>query len=103
MRPARERLLDAAMLVAQSNFQMQHFFAVALESKMSRLDDAGVNRPDGDLVNLAPLHAEEFAVSRGNAVGARSAHRLEPGMAGGLQTVLLENFALEQVRLRLRE
>src|ERR1039458_5673552 len=51
MRPARQRLLDTAMLIAERNFQMQHLFAVALKTKMARLDDARVNRPDGDFVN----------------------------------------------------
>ena len=69
VRAAGERLLDAAMLVAERDFQVQHFFARALEAEMARLDDAGMDRADGDFVNLAAVHAEELAVGGRVAVG----------------------------------
>ena len=56
-----KRPLDAAMLIAQRDFQMINRFAVALESEMARLDNAGVNRSDGDFVNLVAGHLEEVA------------------------------------------
>ena len=79
MRAAGERLLHAAMLIAERDFQVQHFFARALETEMARLDDAGVDRADRDFVNLAAVHAKEFAV--GGRVAVCPPHRLEPRMA----------------------
>ena len=63
--PADERPLDAAMLVAQRDLQVKDVLAVALEAEMSRLDDAGMHGPDGDLVDLVALNAKES--SRGCA------------------------------------
>ena len=51
--------LDAAMLVAEHDLEKQHLLAVGLKAEVSRLDDAGVHRPDRDLVDLLPLDAEE--------------------------------------------
>ena len=53
VRPAGQRALDAAMLVAERDLEVQHLLARALEAEMPGLDDAGVDRADGDLVNLA--------------------------------------------------
>ena len=100
MRPARERLLDAAMLVAERDFQMQHFLAVALKTKMARLNDARVNRPDRDFVNLAAFHAEKISVRR--MVAVLPAHGFQPRMAFGHEAVLFPDFALEQMRLRMQ-
>ncbi len=47
------------MLVAQHDLQEQHLLAVGLEPEMPRLDDPGVHRPDGDLVDLLALDLEE--------------------------------------------
>ena len=60
VRPADERALDAAMLVAERDLQVEDLLAVALEAEMPRLDDAGVNGADGDLVDLFALDAEEI-------------------------------------------
>ena len=93
VRPADQRPLDAAMLIAERDFQVKHVLAVALKAKVSRLDHAGVDRADGDLVDLLAVDAEEVGhaghdggadgprpgvVSR--AVGGVEANRLEPGM-----------------------
>ena len=59
VRPADQRPLDAAVLIAQRDLQVEDLFAVALEAEMPRLDDAGVDRADRDLVDLLPLDAEE--------------------------------------------
>ena len=58
--PPARRGLDAAMLVAERDLQVKDLLAMALEAKMPRLDDAGVNRADRDLVNLLALDAEEI-------------------------------------------
>ena len=87
------------MLVAEGDFQVQHFLARALETKMARLDDARVDRPDGDFVNFAALHAEKFA-NGGRVAVAFPPHGLEPRMAFGREAVLLPDFAFEQMRLR---
>ena len=70
VRAASERRLHAAMLIAERDLQVQHFFAGALEAEMARLDDAGVDRADRDFVNLAAIHAKEFAVGGRIAVCA---------------------------------
>ena len=48
-----------AMLVAERDLQVKDLLAVALEAEMSRLDDAGVNRADRDLVDLLAFNPEE--------------------------------------------
>ena len=44
MRAADERPLDAAVLVAERDLQVQHLLAGALEAEVPRLDDAGMHR-----------------------------------------------------------
>ncbi len=58
-RPADERPLDAAVLVAERDLQVEDLLAVALEAEVPRLDDAGVDRADRDLVDLLALDAVE--------------------------------------------
>ena len=99
MRPAGQRLLNPAMLIAERDFQMQHFLARALETKMSRLDDAGMDRAYGNLVNFAAVHPEKFAVGR--RIPRCAPHGLEPRMPLGCEAMLLPDFALEQMRLRV--
>ena len=94
-----EGLVHTAVLVAERDFEVQDFLARALEAKMARLDNAGVHRPDCDLMHFAAIDAEEFAWGRGLARAA--ADRLEPRMARGLELVLLPDLALEQVGLRV--
>ena len=97
MRSAGQRLFDAAMLIAQRDFQVQHLLAGALETKMAGLDHARVDGADGHFVNLAAADAKELAV--GGRVAGASPHRLEPGMALRLETVLFPYLALEKMSL----
>ena len=60
-----------------------------------------MHRADRDLMNFRPMDAEKFAV-RGR-IPARAPHGLEPRMPLGCETVLLPDFTLEQVRLRMQE
>ena len=105
--------LDAAMLVAQRDLQVKDLLAVALEAEMPRLDDAGVDRTDRDLVDLLALDPEEVGDADdrsfarppapgvvAGAVRAMKANRLEPGMPFGTDPVLLGNLALEEMDLR---
>ena len=57
--PADQGALDAAVLVAERDLEVEHVLAVALEAEVARLDDAGVHRADRDLVDLLALDAEE--------------------------------------------
>jgi hypothetical protein len=94
MGPAAQRLLDAAVLVAERDFEMQHALAVAAEAEMPRLDDAGMHRPDRDLVDLLAADPEEIdAADLGPA--RRETDRLQPRMALRFDAPLLENLALE--------
>ncbi len=57
--PGLQQALDSAVLVAQHDLQEQHLLAVRLEPEMPGLDDAGVHRPDGHLVDFLTLELEE--------------------------------------------
>ena len=85
MRPRRRAAdqgpLDAAVLVAQRDLQVEDVLAVALEAEVARLDDAGVDRPDGDLVDLLALDPEEVGHARQDRV-ARPRDPRRPGRAG---------------------
>jgi hypothetical protein len=70
MRTAGQRFLHATMLVSERNFQMQNFFPRALESEMSRFDNAGMNGADGNFVDFDTFDLEEFDHSRAVAVVA---------------------------------
>ena len=96
----REGLLDAAVLVAQRDFQMEHLLASALKPEMPRLDNARMHRTDGHFVDLAAVHAKEIA--HGGAGSMVLPHRLEPRMVLGNDAVLFPDFALEQMRLGMR-
>src|SRR5208282_427617 len=80
-------------------FQMQHLFTRALETEMARLDHTSMNRPDGYFVNFAAVHAKKFAIGRG--VAGCSSYRLEPRVIRWSDAVLLPDFALKQMRLRV--
>ena len=76
--PADQRPLDAAMLVAQRDFQMKDVLAVTLKAKMPRLDHAGMDRPDGHFVDFFALDAEKI----GHAGQDRAAHGPRPRRRG---------------------
>ncbi len=106
VRPPDQRALEAAVLVAEHDLEVQHLLAVALEAEVAGLDDAGVHGPDGDLVHLIAFHAEERVVRadaerrvvqpvRARAVRRVAAQRLEPRVAGGQDAELLHDLALE--------
>ena len=105
--------LDPAMLVAQRNLQVKDLLAVALEAEVPRLDHAGMNGTDGDLVDLLPFDPEKIrdpddrslalpSAPRvvAGAIRAMKANRLEPGMPFGTDPVLLGKFPLEEVDLQ---
>ena len=46
--------------------------AVALEAKMARLDDAGVDRADGDFMDLFARHLEEVGHAAGTCGGRKA-------------------------------
>ena len=101
VRSTGQRGLDAAMLIAQGDLEVQHFLAGALESEVSRLDDAGMHRPHGHFMHLRTLDAEKLAIRRRQPI--RTPHRLQPGMTLRREAVLLPDLALEHVRLRMRD
>ena len=90
--PAHERALDAAVLVAEGDLEVQHVLAVALEAEVAGLDDARVHGADRHLVDLPPADAEEVRdadLGHGSAAAGRhavrllEAHRLQPGVLVG--------------------
>ena len=72
---ADHRALDAAVLVTQGDLQVEDFLAVALETEMAGFDDAGVDRADGDFVNLVAVDAIEIHDPDDGRLGGRSAQR----------------------------
>ena len=101
VRTAEQGAFNAAMLVSERNFQMQHFLAVALEPKVSWLDHAGVHRTNRHLVHLASVDPEELTL-RGKRPGGGT-HGLEPRVPGRVQAVLFPEFAFEEVGLRAQQ
>ena len=109
MGPPDEGSLDAPMLVAQGDLQVEDGLAVALESEVAGFDHPGVDRSDGYLVDLIPSHLEEvrharhrgFGPSPGvpGAPGAVVAHRFQPGMARWHDAELLGHLPFEEVGL----
>ena len=83
-----EQPLDSAVLIAEHDFEQQHILAMRLKAEMSGLDDAGMHRPDGDLVHLAAFEPRKRillaakrcgrnAPTRGSVVGRVAPKRLE--------------------------
>src|SRR5215831_17516170 len=56
---ARHQRLDAFMHVTKALLQPNHRLAVGGKTKMSGLDDAGMNRADGNLVQALPGGGQE--------------------------------------------
>ena len=81
VRATRERALDAAVLVAERDLEVEDLLAVALEAEVARLDDAGVDRADRDLVHLLALDREERVHARGSRRVA-AAERVAPARSG---------------------
>ena len=92
-RPAPARRRDAG---SRARSPGEDVLAVALEAEMARLDDAGVHRPDRDLVDLLALDPEEVGdagqdggspvrdqTHRQSGIVRVEAHRLEPRVALG--------------------
>ena len=59
-----EQMFDAAVLVAQGDFEVEHLLAVADEAERSGLDDARVDGPDVDFVERTALHGVERIARR---------------------------------------
>jgi hypothetical protein len=101
------------MLIAERNLQVKDLLTVALETEMSWLDDAGVDRTDRDLVNLLSFHSVKIGHTDdgrfivppaprivAGTVGAVEPNWLEPGMSPGTYPILLGNFPLKEMHLR---
>ena len=106
IRSAEHRPFHAAMLITQRNLQMVDRLAVALEAEMTGFDDSGMNRPDGNLMDLFAGHLEEIDLPAGllqRAVclrAARKPQRLQPGMPERLDVPKLEDFPFVEMGLR---
>ncbi len=80
---------------------MQHRFAAALEAKVARLDDAGVDRAHGNLVHSYSFDAEEgVSVCPGAPFFQLRVPEqgLQPWMAVRAHAERLEDLALERLR-----
>ncbi len=87
--PAFEQLLDAFVGEEQVHLQVDHRLAHHAEAEMARLDDAGMHRPDRDLVDAFALDRQEgigraiaFEIIRGDRIFAQRVEAFGPeGMA----------------------
>ncbi len=98
-------MFDAAVLVAQGDFEVEHLLAVADEAERSGLDDARVDGPDVDFVERTALHGvERIVVHRTAAVEAveRKTQRLGPRHAVEPHAVALGDVALEGMECRVQ-
>jgi hypothetical protein len=105
VRSTDERALDAAVLVPERDLEVKHRLAVALEPEVPRLDHAGVDRTDRDLVDLAALDRVVVGDPDGRRLtsprppGRLEPNGLEPWVAVRRHSPLLGELALEQVNL----
>ena len=109
-RERRQELFNAAVLVAQLNFEMQDLFADALETEVAGLDDAGMDGTDTDLVDLFSLDPEIFIVAGdifaviiaenifSMAFVGMEPNRFKPGMVDRPSAVLFRDFPLKQMK-----
>ena len=107
--------LDALMHIAEPLLEPRHRLAIGSETEMPWLDDAGMNRPDRDLMQVLALDGEEgigllrlAALLLGaERLGDAPETEIEPGprvgRAGRLQAVEVFDGALEPDRRRMRE
>src|SRR6266581_6770266 len=88
--------LDAAVLVAEHDFEREDLLAVALEAEVARLDDAGVHRTDRHFVDILAFDPEEGVVLpvachelpvRGDVVGGWRRSGLSAGCPSGVTPV----------------
>ena len=99
VRATAQHAFDAAVLVAERDFEMEDPFAVTVEAEMPGLDDPGMDRADRDLMHLGTGDLEEIGIADRRAAG-REAHRLQPRVPLRPQAAALEDLALEIMRRR---
>jgi hypothetical protein len=59
-----QQCIDALVHVAEPLLQARHGLAIRRETEMARLDDAGMDRTDRDLVKAVAMHGQEGIVRR---------------------------------------
>ena len=64
VRSAAHRPFDAAVLVAQGDFQVEHVFAVALKAKMAWFNHPGMYRANGDFMDFFAIDTIKIHDSR---------------------------------------
>ena len=77
--------LEAAVLVEEPDVDMEDPVADDAEAEVARLDHAGVDRPDRDVVRVVPAHAARSsarAARRGRAAGAAARGRRRRSRGG---------------------
>ena len=89
---------DPAVLVAELDLEMVDALAETHEAERAGLDDAGVDRPHGDLVNFLALDLVVGVRGHRRLVCAFEANRLEPRMTCDADAGLFVKLALEAVQ-----
>ena len=110
--PAEERPLDAAVLEAEGDLEVEDALAVALEAEVPRLDDPAWTGPTATSWTSCPSTRKKSPTAgrigalpsaptrRGPGATRPVADRLEPRVPLRLQAELLGHLPLEEVRLR---
>ena len=112
---ARHQRLDALVHVAEPLFEPHHGLARGGEAEVSRLDDAGMHRADGNLMQASPSDGQEVVGGRASGGAAmrvpsgcctsqkpRSSQGRVSGAPTGSQTVETMNGAFEPDRRRVQ-
>ncbi len=94
---------DALVRIAQPLLEPHHRLAVGGETEVARLDDAGMDRADRDLVQALALGRQEFVARL--ALPPRPPPVIEPGpgigQTDGLHAIKVAHGALEAQRRRV--
>jgi hypothetical protein len=113
---AAKRPFDAAVLVAQGDFQVKDVFTVALKAKMAGFNHARVYGTDGNFMDFFTVHAIKIHYARHGlfvwgtmprivpwSPRRMKPHRFKPGMACGPNAELLGDFPFKEMELRAFE
>jgi hypothetical protein len=97
------------MLVPKRDLEKQDLLAVRLKAKMAWFDDSGMDRTNGDLMNLFASNPVEVVLKAGpwirwplkrGVVWRVASQRLERWVSLGDRGALLRDLALEALGLR---
>src|ERR1700722_3483189 len=100
------------MLITERDLQVEHLLSVALEAKMPRLNDPGMDGTNGNFVNLFPFNAVEICHTNerffsgfpapgivSGTIRLVKPDRLEPRVSFRAHSILLGNLSFKEMNL----